>query len=467
MKTEIKRIILVLLAICLFLTGLIAYMSYFQVFKAESIKMNSYNKRLWINEENILRGAIMDRKGTILAYSEKQDDQMRRFYKYGSLYSHIIGYSYREYGKSGLELTYNNQLLNINENSPIDELINIVAPNTIGNNLTLTIDHGTQEKARSLLNGKKGAIVAMNPSSGEIYAMVSLPDFNVTTLRDDWGTISEDNNSPLLNRATQGLYEPGSSFKVITSATILNSPDISKDYDCTGTTTIDGYTFRDYQDGGHGALTLSEALIKSCNTYFTTKSIQLGNDELRKTAEAFMFNKLIPFDLPVKTSSYPNGNQGDTALAASAIGQGKVLTTPLNMAMVASSIANNGEMVRPILVKEISSTNGKVIKTNRSETLSQALDSLKANVIKEMMIGVVREGTGKNASIKNVQVAGKTGTAENSSGKSHAWFIGFAPASDPKIAISVILEEEGSTGGTSAAPIARDLIIYGLNNINF
>lgn len=176
MKSEIKRIILVLIAICLFLTGLIGYMSYFQVFKAETVKMNSYNKRLWINEENILRGSIMDRKGTILAYSEKQDDQMRRYYKYGRLYSHIIGYSYREYGKSGLELMYNNQLLNINENSAIDELINIVAPNTLGNNLILTIDHGTQEKARSLINGKKGAIVAMNPSSGEIYAMVSLPD---------------------------------------------------------------------------------------------------------------------------------------------------------------------------------------------------------------------------------------------------------------------------------------------------
>ena len=467
MKSEIKRIILVLIAICLFLTGLIGYMSYFQVFKAETVKMNSYNKRLWINEENILRGSIMDRKGTILAYSEKQDDQMRRYYKYGRLYSHIIGYSYREYGKSGLELMYNNQLLNINENSAIDELINIVAPNTLGNNLILTIDHGTQEKARSLINGKKGAIVAMNPSSGEIYAMVSLPDFNVTTLREDWGTISEDNNSPLLNRATQGLYEPGSSFKVITSAAILNYPEILKDYECTGTTTIDGYVFRDYQDGGHGPLSLSEALIKSCNTYFTSKSIQVGDDELRKRAESFMFNKSIPFDLPVKISSYPSGNQGDTDLAASAIGQGKVLTTPLNMAMVASAIANSGEMVRPILVKEISSTNGKVIKSKSTQTISQAVDSIKANEIKEMMIGVIREGTGRNASIKNVQVAGKTGTAENSSGKSHAWFIGFAPASNPKIAISVILEEEGSTGGTSAAPIARELIIYGLNNINF
>ncbi|TJX13862.1 penicillin-binding protein A [Tissierella creatinini] len=467
MKSEIRRIILVLIVICLSFVGIIGYMSYFQVFEAESVKMNSYNKRLWINEENILRGSIADRKGRILAYSEKQDNQMKRFYKYGSLYSHIIGYSYREYGKAGLELIYNNQLLNINENSAIDELINIVAPNTIGNNLELTIDHGTQEKARALLSGKKGAIVAMNPKNGEIYAMVSLPDFNVTSLKDDWGTISEDANSPLLNRATQGLYPPGSSFKVITSAAILKNQALSNDYKCTGTTTINGYVFKDYQEGGHGNLNLSQALAQSCNTYFTTKSLELGGELLRNTAEDFMFNKSIPFDMPVKISSFPSGKLGDTDLAASAIGQGKVLATPLNMVMVASSIANNGEMVRPVLVKKILSSDGKVIKLNRSETISQAVDSLKANEIKEMMVGVIREGTGKKASIRNVQVAGKTGTAENASGKSHAWFIGFAPVSDPKIAISVVLEEEGSTGGTSAAPIARDLIIYGLNNINF
>lgn len=467
MNSENKRIILVLIAICIVFTGLIGYMSFFQAFKAESVKMNSYNKRLWINEENILRGSILDRNGTILAYSVKQDNVMKRFYKYGRLYSHLIGYSYREYGKAGLELAYNNHLLNLNENSAIDELINIVAPNTIGNNLELTIDHGTQEKARKLLSGKKGAIVLMNPKTGEIYAMVSLPDFNVSSLREDWGTISEDLNSPLLNRATQGLYEPGSSFKIITTASILKASGINLNYDCTGTTTIDGYPFKDYQNSSHGELNLSQALVVSCNTYFTEKSITVGEESLRATAEGFMFNQNIPFDLPVKLSSYPKGNLGDTDLAASGIGQGKVLSTPLNMAMVASAIANNGEVVKPILVKNVLSSTGKVIKTNNTTTLAQGIDSLNANEIKEMMIQVIREGTGKNASIKNVQVAGKTGTAENASGKSHAWFIGFAPASDPKIAIAVVLEEEGSTGGSSAAPIARDLIIYALNNIKF
>ncbi len=467
MNRENKRIILILIALCICFTGLIGYMSYFQVFRAEKIKANSYNKRLWINEERILRGSIMDRNGNVLVYSEERDGAIQRFYKYGNLYSHIIGYSHREYGKSGLELIYNNALLNINENSAIDEIINIVAPTTVGNNIELTIDHGTQERARNLLQGRKGAIVAMNPKTGEIYAMVSMPDFNVNRLRDDWGTISEDVNSPLLNRATQGLYTPGSVFKVITAAAVLNTPGVETNYNCEGSTTIDGYSFSDYQNTAHGNLDLNQALIKSCNTYFTTKAVVVGEDKLRKTAEGFMFNSNIPFDLPVKNSTYPKGNLETTELAASGIGQGKVLTTPLNMVLTASAIANNGEIVKPILVKNVVSTNGKIIKSNRTETLSVAVDSLKASAIKEMMIGVVQTGTGSNASIRNVQVAGKTGTAENPSGKSHAWFIGFAPANDPKIAISVVLEEEGSTGGRSAAPIARDLIIYGLNNIKF
>lgn len=467
LNSEKRRIISVLVSICIVFTGLIGYMSYFQVFSSEKIKSNSYNKRLWINEESILRGSVLDRNGRILVYSEKHDDVMKRYYKYGRLYSHIIGYSYREYGKAGLELSFNNQLLNINENSAIDELINIVAPTTIGNNLELTIDHGTQEKARTLLKGKKGAIVAMNPKTGEIYAMVSLPDFDASNLRDDWSTISEDSNSPLLNRATQGLYTPGSIFKIISTSAILNSADIDKEYDCEGTANIDGYIFKDYQSKAHGHLDLKEALAKSCNTYFTTKSINVGDDALGIAAKAFMFNSKIPFDLPVNISSYPTNNLGETDLAASAIGQGKVVATPLNMALVASSIANNGEMVKPILVKNLLSSNGKILKTYNTDTLSRSTSSLNAEEIKEMMIEVVKSGTGTNASIKNIQVAGKTGTAENPSGNSHAWFIGFAPASDPKIAIAVVLEEEGSTGGSSAAPIARDLIIYALNNIKF
>lgn len=428
--------------------------------------MSSYNKRLWINEEKILRGSIIDRNGRILAYSEKNGETYNRVYNYGNLYSHIIGYSYRDYGKSNLELHYNNVLLNISESAALNELRNLVEPNSEGNTLVLTLDHHLQEYSRNLLKGKKGAIVAMNPETGEIYAMVSLPDFNPTTLREDWVNIVEDENSPLLNRAVSGLYQPGSTFKVVTTAALLENNISFSEYECTGSTTIDGYPLQDYAGKGHGTIDLEGALVYSCNPYFAEAAVELGIDKFSEVAEKFMLNREIPFDLPVKKSSFPQKGIGKTDIAAASIGQGKVLVTPLNMAMIASGIANKGDIVKPVLVKEIISKNGKVIDNFEVEVISKATDIFIANELKNMMVDAVNIGTGKNARIKNVRVAGKTGTAENPSGNDHAWFIGFAPADDPKVAIAVLLEEEGTTGGQSAAPIARNVISEALKTIN-
>ena len=467
MSKEIKRIIVVLVGFCLLFVGLIVYMSYFQIFKAEVVKNNSYNKRLWINEESILRGSIVDRNGKTLVYSEKKDDSYVRHYKYGRLYSHVIGYSHRQYGKSGLELHYNNTLLNINENSAINEIKNIVMSNTEGNSIKLTIDHELQEKARSLLDGKKGSIVAMNPQTGEIYTMVSVPDFDVSNLKSEWKNISEDISSPLLNRSTQGLYEPGSTFKVITAIAAINSGRIDEKYECTGSIVIDGKKFNDYNNKGHGTIGLKQALAYSCNTYFVAKSMEISKEEIGELTNKFMINKVIPFELPTKEGQYPyKGNVKKTDIAASFIGQGKVVVTPLNMVLIASGIGNGGQIMEPTLIKQIISKKDRVIKNNEPKILSQGTNGIIANEIKDMMVEVVKSGTGKNASIKNVQVAGKTGTAENSSGKSHAWFIGFAPADNPKIAVAVLLEEDGTTGGTTAAPIGRDIMIQGINNIN-
>lgn len=467
MNKELKRMIRVFAVVCILFVGLIVYLSYFQVFTAPSIKSNSYNKRLWIDEENILRGMILDRNGKILAYSEKTEESSKRYYNYGSLYGHIIGYSYREYGKAGLEASYNNELLNLKENTTLNELKKIIDPNSEGNTLKLTIDHGLQEKANSLLKGKKGSIVVMNPKTGEIYAMVSQPNFNPSTLREDWKTIVEDPDSPFLNRAINGLYAPGSTFKVITAVASLESSNIDRNYNCTGSTKIDGYVLKDYGGKAHGNLNLEEALVKSCNSYFANMGLQVGKEKMGEVSEKFMLNKSVPFDLPVSKSISPyRENIGKTDIAAASIGQGKILVTPLNMAMVASGIANGGDMVKPILVKEIISPDGSVIKTNYTEIISRATDGFTANEVKNMMVEVVKRGTGKGAGIKNVRVAGKTGTAENASGKTHAWFIGFAPADNPKVAISVVLENEGSTGGKSAAPIARDLMIDVLNKIS-
>ncbi|OLS02533.1 peptidoglycan D,D-transpeptidase FtsI family protein [Tissierella creatinophila] len=468
MPKENKRIITVLVALCSLLISLVIYISYFQVFKAESIKENSYNKRLWINEENVLRGSILDRNGKVISYSEKEDDKNIRYYPYGRLYSHIIGYSYRQYGKSGLEKEYNNELLDINETNALTEIKNLVLPKSVGNDLKLTIDHSVQEKSQSLLKGKKGSIITMNPKTGEVYSMVSMPDFDSANLDSEWKGIIESSESPLLNRSIQGLYEPGSIFKVITSVAMLETYGIDKNYLCKGKTTVEGYTFKDYGNGVHGKLDLKGGFKNSCNPYFVEKSLMIGKEKLGEVADKFMINKNIAFDLDVKKSKFDYKKaMGKTKIAASSIGQGDVLVTPLNMAMMVSAIANGGEMVKPILVKDVINKNGQTIKTNSTEILSQVSNNDAVEEVKEMMREVVVSGTGKNASIKNVKVSGKTGTAENASGKSHSWFIGFAPYDDPKLAIVVLLEEEGTTGGKGAAPIARDMLIHGLNNISF
>lgn len=363
-------------------------------------------------------------------------------------------------------MEYNNTLLNISESTALNELKNIVLPNTEGNTLKLTIDHHLQEYSRNLLKGHKGSIVAMNPTTGEIYAMVSLPDFNPTNLKEDWKNIVEDENSPLLNRATSGLYTPGSTFKVLTAIAAIEKKDLDREYECTGSANIDGYILKDYDGKPHGKLNLEEALVKSCNTYFGEKGVIIGKDALGEVAERFLVNKKIDFDLPVSKSSFPyKDNLGETDIAAASIGQGKLLMTPLNMALIASGIANKGDIVKPILVKEVISPEGKVLRNNQPQLLTKAVDIFTANEVKNMMVESVKRGTSRNASIKNVRVAGKTGTAENPSGKSHAWFIGFAPAEEPKIALAVVLEEEGSTGGKAAAPIARSIIIEALNTI--
>ena len=467
MGKETKRTIFVLIGFCLLFVGLIVYISYFQVFRAAKIKDNSYNKRLWINERSTLRGSIIDRNDKILAYSDGQGENYERYYNYGRLYSHIIGYSYREYGKTGLELKYNDTLLDISENDAINEIKNLVNPKKIGNDIKLTIDHELQSKARELLKDKKGSIVALNPITGEVYAMVSMPDFDSSKLREEWKNISEDITSPLLNRATQGLYPPGSIFKLITAIGLIGTPEENQTYNCIGNTTIDGYNFKDYNETAHGEINLEKALIYSCNTYFANKSILIGKNKMGEIAENFLINKNIGFDLPVNISKFPyKDNLGQTDIASSAIGQGKVGVTPLNMALLAAGIANNGNIVRPILVKEIILTNGKIIDNMNIEVLSQGTDPITAEKIKDIMVKVVEEGTGKNARIKGIKVAGKTGTAENHSNNNHAWFIGFAPADKPKVAVAIILEEEGSTGGSSAAPVARDIMKYVIDNIS-
>lgn len=465
MNKERKRIIILLVALCMGFIFLIVYLSYFQIFKAQDTRDNSYNKRLWINEDNIMRGSISDRDGEILVYSEKNQEDVKRIYKYDNLYSHVIGYSLKDYGKSGLERKYNSYLVNANENTAINELINLINPTGVGNNLHLTIDNKLQKKTRDLMAGKKGSAIAMDPTTGEVLAMVSMPDFNINNLSENWINVSENSESPLINRGTQGLYAPGSVYKIVTALGVIQYGSPEASYQCTGSTVIDGYTISDFNKNGHGSVDLAQALTLSCNTYFANEAVSIGHKRLREISENLFLNNIIDFDLETNSSVFPKESKGLTDLGASGIGQGRVLITPLNMLMIASAVANDGYINMPYIVESVSSPQGRTIMSHVN-SVKKAFQVEEAQVLQKMMRNVVANGTGSNAAIKGIEVAGKTGTAENATNKNHAWFVGFAPVENPKVAVVVLLEAEGSAGGVAAAPIAREIMAYAIRNMD-
>ena len=469
-KSELKRIVILMAGLIALFLGAIIYLSYFYIFEADTVRNHPSNRRGYIEEAQIKRGDIYDRNGELLATSKGEPGHYHREYSYPILYSHIIGYSHPSLGKSGLEASRNDDLLNRNSNRAIVLISNWLSnKKQDGNSLILTIDTQVQSKAREILeeNAERGSIVVMNPKTGEVYAMVSLPDFNAMSVAEDWNSLQKNKAGVLLNRSINGRYPPGSTFKVITAASILNG-DLNQNYDDEGIQTIDGRDFKNAEGAVYGNVDLKDAMTHSVNTYFVSKGAALGKEKLGSTADQFYFNKKIPFDLPVSPSVFDyKKNIPKTTLAASAIGQGDVLVTPLHMAMVASAVANDGKMMEPILVREVEDPKGKSIRKHDAKVLQESIGEETAKTLNEYMISVVENGAGKRAAMRRTKVAGKTGTAENASGENHAWFIGYAPANDPQVAVSVIVEQAGRSGASIAAPMARDIIAYALNNIDF
>lgn len=469
-KSELRRIVILMVGLIALFLGAIVYLTYFYLFEAETVRNHPSNRRGYIEEAQIKRGDIYDRNGELLATSKGEPGHYHREYTYPTLYSHMIGYSHPSLGKSGLEASHNDDLLNRNSNRAIVQISNWLSNKKQGgNSLILTVDTQVQSKARELLeeNAERGSIVVMNPKTGEIYAMASLPDFNAMSVAEDWNSLQKNKAGALLNRSINGRYPPGSTFKIITAASLLDS-NLNLNYDDKGLQTIDGREFKNAEGSIYGNVDLKDAITHSINTYFVSKGAKLGKERLGSTADQFYFNKKIPFDLPVSPSVFDyKKNIPKTTLAASAIGQGDVLVTPLHMAMVASTVANDGKMMEPILVKEVEDPKGKSIRKHEPKVLQDSISEETAKKLNEFMLSVVQNGTGKRAAMRRVKVAGKTGTAENASGENHAWFIGYAPANDPQVAVAVIVEQAGRSGGSVAAPMARDIIAYALNNIDF
>lgn len=455
-----------LIAICLMFFILAGYLTYYEIFMSRQYVASSYNRRQQLAEEKVLRGSIFDTKGVVLAKSEFNEDRQERNYPYGNMYSQVIGYNSRVYGRSLLELSYNSYLLGMDDYSKVLSAFNISGQEVRkGADIYLTLDHEIQALGENLLEGKRGAVVAMDPKTGEIIALVSKPDYNPNekNLEENWQNMVVSEDSPFLPRATRGLYAPGSTYKVTTAALAVENGLVDLEFEDKGTINIDGRQISNYGGEAYGNIGVAKALEVSSNVVYSQLGVKLGEELLSDMAGRLGMNSSIPFDIPVSKSIFPYSRMGQTDMAAVGMGQGKLMLSPLHMTMIAASIANDGVMMKPLLVNRVQAANGYGIKVNKPAELYRVMSAATADQVKLMMQKVVEEGTGKRAAINGIKVAGKTGTAENElsgkqKNKEHAWFIGFAPAEDPAIAVAVVLEYDGSTGGSVAAPIAQKIM---------
>jgi penicillin-binding protein A len=432
------------------------YLLYFNLFESRVISSNSYNRRLRESSENIIRGSILDKNNEVLVKSTKYKSGVKRKYLYPRSFSHVIGYSSKNLGSSGLEAFYNKELMSSSDT--IEALRSKINDYYIkGNNIKLTLDHSLQIYAAEQLRGKRGAIVVLRPDTGEVLAMVSKPDFDPSNIQNDWENLINDKKSPLLNRAAEGLYAPGSIFKLIVTSAILKNNLQDREIECTGEVNIGGYIIKDNDNEAHGKIKLADALKHSCNSYFIKQGLQLGYSNINNEATRFRLNKSIQTDLKISESVFPNKTD-NSSVAQQSIGQGEVLMTPMHAALMAATVANKGIMMQPYVVSSITDSEGKTIKDYKPKQLGQVMDEKTAGVIKGLMVEVVKSGTGSKAKVSKVVVAGKTGTAEVSGDqRSHAWFVGFAPADQPRVAIAVMIENGGG-GGSTAAPIASRVL---------
>ena len=457
---------------------LVGFTSYWSVFEAEALREKTANKRPLFEQQQIRRGRILTADRQLIAKSvpKGRGDDLRyvRRYPEGSLYGHPIGYSFPEQGQSEFEKFHNDALVGEEGefSSIVDELL---GHSQEGNDIVTNIDSTAQRVALQGLEAAGfGAVVAIDPRSGAVKAMASNKSFNPNAIPSRIGNMNQNKiETPLVNRATQGLYPPGSTFKVVTAAAGLESGAIgpSTVIDAPGTIEAEGHPLSNDFGTSYSGAALDEALTKSINTWFAQLGQKVGRADLFETMEKFGFNSTPPIDLP-DDEVYNSGvyednrtlNRNDAFdLARLAIGQERLLATPLQMAMVAAAVANGGRLMKPQIWNRVIDPDGRVTRRLDPAEYSRPISADTAAQLSRAMEGVVREGTGTNAAIPGVAVAGKTGTAETPGNRAcgggaeqnQAWFIGFAPADDPEVAIAVSVECTTQFGGEVAAPIFR------------
>lgn len=438
-----------------FMAGLLilcAWLAYWQVWRAPELAEHARNPRRFAVGSAVERGPILDRNGAVLAKSVPVGDSWQRRYFGSRGLAPLLGYADVEFGLAGFEAAYNPELSGTASAGRPGASWEALLPPRVwprqGFPVQTTLDARLAAVAARALGNRRGAVVALAPASGEILVAVSGPGFDPNRLDRDWQRLSQSEASPLLNRALNGLYPPGSAFKPVVLAGALASGRVKSDaiFPDAGELVVDGYKFGNDDGKAHGALSPAEALVVSSNVIYAQIGLELGAAGYVKAAKAFGVGEPTGLRPPAEPGRLPAaGDLTQTALAELSFGQGPLAVSPLEMAVIAATIGNGGLRPKPRLI------------VGRQPEAVRAVDASVARQVAAAMVDVVKRGTGRAAGIPGITVAGKTGTAENPHGAAHAWFIAFAPAEAPRVAVAVVVEN-GGYGGVAAAPIARAVL---------
>jgi peptidoglycan glycosyltransferase len=481
MNRQVRRVGLVVVGCFL---ALFVQLNYLQVVKADSLANDTRNVRAVKRAFSDPRGEILTVDGTIVARSQPVDDQFDRLRTYptGGLFGHVSGFFSFNYGASGVEHVYNEDLSGRRAEQQFRNLGDWLIGKEQAGDAVLTLSNAAQQAAREALGERKGSVVVLEPSTGEIVAMWSFPSYDPSPLsshspkaaKEAFDGYTKDSDNPMLARAYRERYPPGSTFKVVTASTAIETGTATPQTSYPSIRFLDlplsDKTLSNFGGSNCGG-TMAESFRRSCNTTFGQIGLDLG-EKLIDGMKAFGITEDVPFDLPEVRSSGPVAGtfaKKKPDFAYAGIGQGDVAVTPLQMATVAGAIANGGVLMAPHVVREIRDLDGRVVRRIGPSEWKRAVQPTTAAAVTEMMKAVVRAGTGAAAAVPGYTVAGKTGTAERTCPPDvtrcapHAWFIGFAPAEAPRFAIAVIVEGgddlgDEATGGRVAAPVAGKVL---------
>ena len=446
---------------------LFGFTSYWSIFDADSLKANQANRRPLLEEQTIKRGDILASDGSVIARSRpvgKGNNPIYvRHYPQGGLFGNPIGYSFVTQGRVGFELSHNDELVG-NKTEFLSVLDELQGHSQVGDKVQSALDPAAQQAAVNGLAGRRGSVVAVVPSTGEVRAMVSIPEYDPNQIPKNFAQLNRDQSAPLFNRATQAGYPPGSTMKVVTATAALDSGELTPSSTFSGRSpiAIEGVPLSNSGGEQFGTIDMTTALTNSVNTWWAQAGEKIGKDTMFKYMDRYGFDAKPRLDYPSFQLAASGVYDGNRLLGPSdpidigrvAIGQERLRVTPLQMAEVAATVANNGELMEPRLWSRVIDPDGRETKLDPARQ-SRVMGEDTAHTLNTMMQSVVSEGTGTAGAVSGIDVAGKTGTAEISSGVNDAWFIGFAPASDPQIAISCIVEHTSGFGGPTCGPIFK------------